>query len=154
VLGLADLELLVVELFPKTDQQPRIHRLCQTTHVQLLALKDVTVGAAGLTGPGRDDGKKTTGLELLLKEGVDLGVLFALSEDTLDVVGLLGGLSGLGLTLGEDGLGATEKGLGVVSLVPLPEGSGIDLNDTRLDESLGTEELVVRGVVTLSKSTL
>jgi hypothetical protein len=83
----------------------------ETTDVELelLALKDVTVGAAGLTGAGRDDGVKATGSELGLKKGVDLGLLLTLSNGALDVVGLLvgivgdGGKSLLGLR------GATER---------------------------------------------
>jgi hypothetical protein len=77
--------------------------------------------------------------------GVDLGVLLALGKDALDVVRLL---DLLGLGGGGGGTGA-DNGLGVVGLVPLTEGSGVNLNDTRLDEGLGTEELVVGRVVTL-----
>ncbi len=36
-----------------------------------------------------------------------------------------------------------------MSLVPLPEWSSIDLDDGTLDESLGSEKLVVGGVVDL-----
>lgn len=126
VLLLAGLELLEVE-------------------VELLALKDVAVGAAGLAGARKDHGEETTSAELLGEVGVDLGVLLALGEDALDVVRLL---DLLGLGGGGGDLGA-NNGLGVVSLVPLAEGSGVDLNDTRLDEGLGTEELVVGRVVTL-----
>ena len=61
---------------------------------ELLALKDVTVGATGLARAGRDDGVETTGGELRLEEGVELGLLLALSEDALDVVGRLVGLLG------------------------------------------------------------
>ncbi len=39
---------------------------------ELLALEDVSVGAAGLAGTAGDDGEEATGLELLLDGGVDL----------------------------------------------------------------------------------
>lgn len=126
VLLLAGLELLEVE-------------------VELLALENVTVSAAGLAGARGDDGEKATSAELLGEVGVDLGVLLALGEDALDVVRLLGLLSLLGSGLG---LGA-DDGLSVVRLVPLAERSGVNLDDGRLDEGLGTEKLVVGGVVTL-----
>lgn len=129
VLLLAGLELLQVE-------------------VELLALEDVAVSAAGLAGARGDDGEETTGLELLGEVGVDLGVLLALGKDTLDVVRLLDLLGG---GLGGGDLGA-DNSLGVVGLVPLTEGGGVNLNDGRLDEGLGTEKLVVGGVVALEKS--
>jgi hypothetical protein len=34
-----------------------------------------------------------------------------------------------------------------VSFIPLPEGSGIDLDDGSLDESVRADEFVVRGVI-------
>jgi hypothetical protein len=37
-----------------------------------------------------------------------------------------------------------------VGLVPLPEGSGIDFDNGALDQGLGSEQLVVGGVVDLS----
>ena len=125
VLGLTDLELLVVE-------------------VEFLALEDVTVGSAALTRSGSKDGEETTGLELLLEDRVDFGVLLALVEDSLDVVGL--GLLGGGLV---GVLGASVDGLGVVSLVPLTERGSVDVDNGRLDEGLGSEKLVVGGVVSL-----
>jgi hypothetical protein len=78
------------------------------THVELLALEDVAVGATRLTGARGDNGEQSAGLELRLEEGVDLGLLLALVEDSLDVVRLLL-VRGL---LGE--FGATEHGLGVL----------------------------------------
>lgn len=36
-----------------------------------------------------------------------------------------------------------------VSFVPLTEGSSIDLDNSSLDEGVGTDQLVVRGVVNL-----
>lgn len=124
MLGLLGLQLSVVEL-------------------QLLALQDVAVGAAALARARGEDGEQATGLELLLEDGVELGGLFALLEDALDVVGLLG----VGLGLGE--LGAARGGLRVVRLVPLTEGGRVNVDDGRLDEGLGTEQLVVGGVVPL-----
>jgi hypothetical protein len=89
VLALPRLELPVVEL-------------------ELLSFENVAVGAAGLTRAGGDDGEETTSLELLFEEGVELGSLFALVEDPLDVVGLLG----LGVGLGK--LSTSGGGLGVL----------------------------------------
>lgn len=126
VLLLTGLELLLVEL-------------------ELLALKDVAVSTSRLAWAGGDDGEKTTSTEGLVKVRVDLGVLLALGEDTLDVVGLLGCLLGGG---GVGRLGGDDL-LGVVGLVPCDEGVGVNLDDARLDKSLGTEELVVGGVVFL-----
>ena len=53
-------------------------------------------------------------------------------------------------TLG--GLAGTE-GNGVVSLIPLTERSGIDLNDSVLHKSVGTNQLVVGRVVNNSNDT-
>ena len=40
--------------------------------LELLALEDVAVAAAGLAGPGRDAGQEAATVELVLKSGVDL----------------------------------------------------------------------------------
>ena len=81
-------------------------------HVQLLALENVSVSSTALSWSRSEDSQQTTSSELLLEQGVDLGVLFALIQNSLDVVGLLlvgsvlgrGGLSSLG-----DGLGVLER---------------------------------------------
>jgi len=111
--------------------------------VQLLALQDVSVTSSALSRPGRDGSVKGTGPDLLGQSGVQSGVLLPLGQDSLNVVGLLG-LALAGSSLG--GLGSTERS-GVVSLVPLSEGSSIDLDDGTLNQGLGSEQLVVGRVV-------
>ena len=118
------------------------------THVELLALENVAVSSAGLSRSRGDDGEQSTSPELLLKDGVDLGVLLSLVEDSLDVVGLLLLLGRLG------GLAASGNRLGVVGLVPLSEGGGVDVDNGRLDEGLGSQKLVVGGVVSLASAPL
>lgn len=48
------------------------------TYVQLLALENVSIRSSTLSWSGGDGGQQSTGLELLLEEGVDLGVLLSL----------------------------------------------------------------------------
>lgn len=112
---------------------------------ELLTLQDVTVDTARLTGPAGDNGVETTGLELLLEGGVDLAAGGKASSllllDRLALLHLLGGGGALLL------LPAAAEGLAVVGLVPLTEGSGIDLDDGGLGEGVGADELVVAGVV-------
>lgn len=111
---------------------------------ELLTLEDVTVAATGLAGAGRDNGVETTGLELLLEGGVDLaGGGEALSLLLLDRLGLLDLLKNLTLLL----LATATEGLAVVGLVPLTEGGSVDLDNGGLGEGVGTDELVVGGVV-------
>jgi hypothetical protein len=111
---------------------------------QLLTLEDVTIAAAGLAGTAGDDSVETTSLELLLQSGVDLaGGGKASSLLLLDAVALLDFLNGLTLLH----LAATTEGLAVVSLVPLTERRGIDLDDGRLGKGVGADELVVGRVV-------
>jgi hypothetical protein len=78
-----------------------------TTHVQFLALQNVSVTPSALSGPGRDGSVKGTGPDLLGQSGVQGGVLLPLGQDSLNVVGLLG-LAFAGGSLG--GLGSTERG--------------------------------------------
>lgn len=115
---------------------------------QLLTLEDVAVTATGLAGSAGDDGEKTTSLELLLEGVLDLAVGGeAGGLLLLDGVALLHLLLDLAL-LGSLGLLASSaEGLAVVGLVPLSEGSGIDLDDGALGEGVGSDQLVVGGVV-------
>ena len=109
---------------------------------ELLTLQDVTIDTAGLTWSGRDNGVETTGLELLLQSGLNL----TLGGESL-VVLLLDGLGLLGVWLGDLLTGllltSTTKVGTVVSLVPLTEWSGIDLDDSGAGEGVGTDQLVV-----------
>jgi len=110
--------------------------------VKLGSLKDDTVAATGLARSGGNLGEETARGELMVKSRLEGAVLLPGGELTLDAVGLLA----LDLELG--GLALLETDLeAVVGLVPLLEGVGIDENDGTLDESLGTDELVIGGVV-------
>ena len=111
---------------------------------ELLTLQDVAIAAAGLAGTAGDDGIETTGLKLLLDGRVDLaGGGEAGSLLLLDRLALLDLLGGLALLL----LATAADGLAVVGLVPLTEGSSVDLDDGRLGQGVGADELVVGGVV-------
>lgn len=111
---------------------------------KLLTLKDVTVAAAGLAGTAGDDSVQTTGLELALDGGVDLAAGGkASSLLLLNRVALLGGLLKGALLQ----LPPAAQGLAVVGLVPLTEGSGIDLDDSGLGQGVGADQLVVGRVV-------
>jgi hypothetical protein len=108
---------------------------------EFLALKDVTVTTARLTGTRSDDGVQTTGGELVINEGIDLGKSLATGLLLDEAVGLFDfSDGGIGLTL-------LAQNLTVVRFVPLTEGSGIDLDNGTLDEGLGADKFVVGGVV-------
>lgn len=127
---------------------PRDANVPTKVKLELLALQNVTVGAATLSRSGRDGSVQTTGLELRFEEGVNLGLLLALGKGALDVgrLRLLRLLSGVGgVLLGTDAL--LGHGLSVVRLVPLTEGGRVNLDDARLDDRVGADKLVVRGVV-------
>jgi hypothetical protein len=111
---------------------------------KLLALEDVAIAATGLAGTAGNDGVETTGLELLLEDTLDLaGGLEAGLLLLGHAVALLGLLNSLALLL----LATATEGLAVVGLVPLAERSGIDLDNGRLGEGVGTDELVVGRVI-------
>jgi len=71
--------------------------------------------------------------------GVDESVFISASNDGFNVSGLLDLFTFDGLLLAEFNT--------VVSDVPLSEGSGVDLDDAALDQSVGSDEFVVGGVV-------
>ena len=117
---------------------------------ELLTLEDVAVAAAGLTGPAGDDGVQTTSLELLLDSRLDLalggeasGLLLLNSLALLDILLGLAVLGSLGL------LASAADALAVVCLVPLAEGSGVDLDNGALDKGVCSYKFVVGGVVDL-----
>ena len=68
---------------------------------QLLALKNVSIGTARLTRARREAGIETTGSELVVEGGVNLGLSLAGLDLALDVV-RAGLLNLLGLSLFEE----------------------------------------------------
>jgi hypothetical protein len=88
---------------------------------------------------------ETTSGELIIKKRVGRDITLARSDLTLNVVRLL-------LSLGFSTL-LLAKGLSIVSLIPLTERSSIDLDNGTLDKSVGTDQLVVGGVVHNSQDT-
>lgn len=110
---------------------------------KLITLQDVSVTATALAGARSNNGVQTAGLELSLNSGLDLAVVSEASRLLLlDAVALLLLLGGLRL-----GLASPANGLAVVSLVPLSEWGGVNLDDGRLGEGVGTDQFVVRRVV-------
>ena len=110
---------------------------------KLSTFENVTIASSRLSWSGRNAGEESTGVELvgnLLLNDSSLGVGF----------GHGGGMSGL-LGLGSEGIGLFNfllVELDVIMLqVPLSERIGIDGDNAVLDDGLGSDELVVCGVV-------
>ena len=126
---------------------PSIHPLLvelALVESEFLTLEDVSIAAAGLAGTARDDGEDATGLELLLDGALDLATGGETSSLLLlDAVALLDLLNGLSLLH----LATAAEGLAVVSLIPLAERSGIDLDNGGLSQGVGADKLVVGRVV-------
>jgi len=112
--------------------------------VELLTLEDVAVGATALTRAGGEADEDATGGHLGIDGVIDLGVGEASGELGADVAG--DGVGVLLLVLGL-GLALLAELFAVVLHEPSLEGGGIDLADGTLDESLGTDQFVVGGVV-------
>jgi len=103
---------------------------------KLLALKDVSINTSSLARPGGDASKQPTSLELIPNgaiEHVHLTAVLLLLENGPRLLFLLYRL--------------LAKLLTVVLGIPLPKRGGVDLHDGRLHQGLGTDQLVVGGVV-------
>jgi len=85
--------------------------------LELLALQDVAVGPAALSGPGGDGGEHTAGHELICEPLLHLGVLLPLLVLLLGVLGPLLVEDGL-LGVGELGALLATQGQREVRLVP------------------------------------
>ncbi len=109
--------------------------------IEFLTLEDVTIATTRLTRTRGNDGKETTSGELIINMRLNLGFILAGSKLTKNTVRLLNFslLTSLNLAL--------SKGLTIMGLVPLTEGSSINLDNGTLYESLGTDELVVASIV-------
>jgi len=115
---------------------------------ELLTLQNVTINAARLTGSAGNNGVESTSLELLLDGALDLaagrqtgGLLLLNSVRLLHLLLSLALLGSLSL------LTSSADGLAVVGLVPLSEGSGINLDNGALGEGVCSDKLVVGRVV-------
>ena len=111
--------------------------------LEFLALKNVAVASARLAGTRADASQNSTTLELVGNLLVDDAVLLGAGKLGLDVSRLLGGSSQL---VGLLNLLGVELDV-VLTEIPESERIGVDLNNGVLDEGLGTDKLVVGGVV-------
>lgn len=106
---------------------------------QLLALQNVSVDTSTLARARGNHGVQAAGLELSLDGALDLAVVSeAIGLLLGHAVALLLLLNGLGL-----GLASATNGLAVVRLVPLAEGSGVNLDDGRLGQGVCADQFVV-----------
>ena len=109
--------------------------------LEFLSFEDVSVGATGLSGSGVDDGVESLLGELVGDFGVDDSILLSV---------VYSGNGSLGFSLLDLYILVSLPGGEVDSVlvgIPLSEGSGVDLDDAVLDEGLGSDELVVGGIV-------
>ena len=112
--------------------------------LEFLTLKDVTIAATRLSGARADAGQKTTTVELIGKTFLKLNsVLLESSQLGFDVSRLLGFSTSL---IGLFNLLFVELNI-VLAEIPQSEGVCIDLDDGVLHEGLGTDKLVVSGIV-------
>lgn len=93
-----------------------------------------------MSGSGADDGEESLLSELLSDLGVDNSGLLAFLDSVLGALGLL--------LFDLEVLGLLDVEVDVVLVeVPLGEGSGVDLYDAVSHEGIGSDQLVVGGVV-------
>lgn len=111
--------------------------------MELITFENVTISSAGLTGSRADSRQQATGLELLTQSLLQNSLGVSGGNLGLNVAGLLDGLG----RLSWGGVGLLRQVDTVVLLVPMSEGSGIDLNDRVLGQSLRADQLLVGGVV-------
>merc|ERR1719266_477071 len=114
--------------------------------LQLLALQHIAVRPAALAGPGGDGTQHTSSQKLVDETLLNLAVLLSLLVLLVRLLRALLVEVGL-LLLGQLGTLLAAQRHGVVRLVPLSERSGVHHDDGILDESLGTDQLVVAGIV-------
>jgi hypothetical protein len=105
---------------------------------QLLPLEDISIHTTALPRTRRNDGVQTASLKLSFQTRVNLAVssepgslllLYTLALFLFRSFGLL--------------LSPSPKRLTVMGLVPLSERSGVNLNDGRFGEGIGTDEFIV-----------
>lgn len=110
--------------------------------VELLALEHIPISTSALSRAARNASVHTSNGHLVIDRLVQLAVLVPLPKLALDVVALL-----LLSRLGRGSILLHANLNTVVLLVPLLERSGINCNNGILDQSLGTHQLVVGGIV-------
>jgi hypothetical protein len=115
--------------------------------LELLAFKDVAVSSAGLSWSGGDASEKSTSGELIGNVGVDDSAGLSLLESGKNVSALLLGFGGNSSAFSSLLLLLLSKFNIVVLGIELLEGSCVDLDDGVLDDGLGSDKLVVGGVV-------
>jgi len=112
--------------------------------LEFLTLKDVAIATTRLTGARADASQKTTTIELIGETFLKLNsVLLESSQFSLDVSRSLGFSTSL---IGLLNLLLVELNI-VLAEIPQSEGVSIDLDDAVLHEGLGSDKLVVSGVV-------
>lgn len=105
---------------------------------EFFTFQNVPVTSTRLTGSRRNASVQLTGGELRFNTSFDLGGARSRGELSFDLLRSLGGLfTFLGLTQDDT----------VVVVEPLLEGGGVDLDDGRLGQGVGSDQFVVRRVV-------
>jgi hypothetical protein len=110
---------------------------------EFFTFQNVAVSTTALTGARSNLGQESASGELFFHRSIDS--LASLSDNNL-VVEVLSADFFLLFTFGGLG-GSLLQGSGVVLLEPLLEGSGVDLNNGTLNQSVGADQLVAGSIV-------
>jgi len=114
--------------------------------VEFFAFKDVSVASAGLTWSGSNTGKETTLGELFNQSSGNFGFLSASVKFLLNG-GRFWSVEESFVLFRQFSVLLAAKSLSVVRFVPLSEWGRIDGYDATFDQSLGSDQFVVGGVV-------
>merc|ERR1712002_236001 len=114
--------------------------------LKLSSFKDVSINTSTLSRAGGYLGVNSAGSKLVIQSRFNLGSLLSLIILLLGLLGTNFVQSCLVFLRQFDTL-LTSKRDGIVSLIPLTERCGVNLNNATLYQSLGTYILIVRGVV-------
>jgi hypothetical protein len=111
--------------------------------IKLFTFKNISIATTALSWARSDNSIQATSVELVIQMLLNLGLSGAFSM----LAGYAGGKLLDFSSFGVLGSLALTQNLSIVGLPPLTEWGGVDLHNGALNQGLGTDQLVVAGIV-------